>query len=43
MVTPLGQVVSIEPVKSAVIFLLVGDDTVGAIGPWDTVWVGAGT
>jgi hypothetical protein len=43
MVGPLGQVVSIEPVKSAVIFLLVGDGTVGVIEPWATVWAAAGT
>ena len=43
MVTPLGQVVSIEPVKSAAIFLLDGDGTVGVIEPWATVWAAVGT
>ncbi len=43
MVNPLGQVVSTEPVKSAVIFLLVGDGPVGRIELWTTVWATAGT
>ena len=43
MITPLGQVVSTESVKSVVIFLLVGDGAVEEIGPWAAVWVGTGT
>ncbi len=42
-VNPLGQVVSIEPVKSAVIFLLVGDVPAGGRELWATVWVTAGS